>query len=178
MLGWPIRFDDQAETVLLGLAVVRAYYRSPACVRTIRLGAGLLLGVRRVSLRGLPGWPDRRQDPHNTDRASPEPTRNRSAATAGGRAGRRWSALPAPRQRCARTPDLIDTIAAQALPGAAAAGLTGTGVEYSALTALPDAVVRRRVIWVGCWPAHATGLTGQQIGGVDWLVTAWRGQAG
>ena len=68
--------------------------------------------------------------------------------------------------------ELIDTLAAQALPEAKAA--PGSA---AALAALP-APVRRRVIRGWLLAGGATGLTDKQIRGVDTLVTAWRGQGG
>ena len=69
--------------------------------------------------------------------------------------------------------ELIDTLAAQALPEVTA----GAGLQTRALGALPD-VIRRRVIRGWLLTGGATGLTDKQIRGVDTLVTAWRGQGG
>ena len=69
--------------------------------------------------------------------------------------------------------ELIDTLAAQALPEVKA----GSGLQARALAALPDPV-RRRVIRGWLLAGGATGLTDKQIRGVDTLVTAWRGQGG
>jgi len=73
--------------------------------------------------------------------------------------------------------ELIDTLAAQALPGVTAGAGPGAGLQTQALAALPD-VIRRRVIRGWLLAGGATGLTDKQIRGVDTLVTAWRGQGG
>lgn len=173
--------DDQAETVLLGLgrgsgarsiAGMRPY--DPPWCRP-------LLGVRRSVTHaacrelGLTAW----QDPHNTDRRFTR-TRLRTEVLplledvlGGGVA----EALARTATALREDTDLIDTIAAQALPGAAVAGSRGQELSTSALTALPDAL-RRRVIRGWLLAGGATGLTDRQIRGVDRLVTAWRGQGG
>jgi tRNA(Ile)-lysidine synthase len=169
--------DDQAETVLLGLgrgsgarsiAGMRPY--DPPWCRP-------LLGVRRTVTHaaclelGLTAW----QDPHNTDRRF---TRTRlrqevlpllEEVLGGGVA----EALARTATALREDTELIDTLAAQALPDVAA----GPGLHTQALAALPD-VVRRRVIRGWLLAGGATGLTDKQIRGVDTLVTAWRGQGG
>lgn len=169
--------DDQAETVLLGLgrgsgarsiAGMRPY--DPPWCRP-------LLGVRRDLTRAacvelaLTPW----QDPHNNDRRFTR-TRLRNEVLplledvlGGGVA----EALARTATALRETTELIDSLAAQALPGATA----GTGLDTEALSALPGPV-RRAVI--RCWllAGGATGLTDKQIRGVDRLVTGWRGQGG
>ncbi|OMC54464.1 tRNA lysidine(34) synthetase TilS [Mycobacterium sp. IS-2888] len=169
--------DDQAETVLLGLgrgsgprsiAGMRAY--DPPWGRP-------LLGVRRAVTHaacqelGLTAW----QDPHNTDRRF---TRTRlrlevlpllEEVLGGGVA----EALARTATALRADTELIDALAAQALPGVTA----GAGLHAPALAALPDPV-RRRVIRGWLLSGGATGLTDKQIRGVDTLVTAWRGQGG
>jgi tRNA(Ile)-lysidine synthase len=169
--------DDQAETVLLGLgrgsgarsiAGMRLY--DPPWCRP-------LLGVRRTVTHaacqelGLTAW----QDPHNSDRRF---TRTRlrqevlpllEEVLGGGVA----EALARTATALREDTELIDTLAAQALPDVAA----GPGLHAQALAALPD-VVRRRVIRGWLLAGGATGLTDKQIRGVDTLVTAWRGQGG
>ncbi len=169
--------DDQAETVLLGLgrgsgarsiAGMRPY--DPPWCRP-------LLGVRRTVTHaacqelGLTAW----QDPHNSDRRF---TRTRlrqevlpllEEVLGGGVA----EALARTARALREDTELIDTLAAQALPDVAA----GPGLHAQALAALPD-VVRRRVIRGWLLAGGATGLTDKQIRGVDTLVTAWRGQGG
>jgi tRNA(Ile)-lysidine synthase len=169
--------DDQAETVLLGLgrgsgarsiAGMRPY--DPPWARP-------LLGVRRAVTHaacqdlGLTAW----QDPQNTDRRF---TRTRlrqevlpllEEVLGGGVA----EALARTAMALREDTELIDTLAAQALPDVTA----GAGLQTQALAALPD-VIRRRVIRGWLLAGGATGLTDKQIRGVDTLVTAWRGQGG
>jgi tRNA(Ile)-lysidine synthase len=169
--------DDQAETVLLGLgrgsgarsiAGMRPY--DPPWCRP-------LLGVRRTVTHaacqelGLTAW----QDPHNSDRRF---TRTRlrqevlpllEVVLGGGVA----EALARTATALREDTELIDTLAAQALPHVAA----GPGLHAQDLAALPD-VVRRRVIRGWLLAGGAAGLTDKQIRGVDTLVTAWRGQGG
>ncbi len=169
--------DDQAETVLLGLgrgsgarsiAGMRPY--DPPWCRP-------LLGVRRSVTHaacrelGLTPW----QDPHNTDRRF---TRARLRADVlplledvlgGGVA----EALARTATALREDTELLDTIAAEALPESA----VETGLATQALVALPDPV-RRRVIRGWLLAGGAIGLTDKQIRGVDTLVTAWRGQGG
>jgi tRNA(Ile)-lysidine synthase len=136
-----------------------------------------LLGVRRAVTHAacreldLTAW----QDPHNSDRRF---TRTRlrlevlpllEDVLGGGVA----EALARTATALREDGDLIDTLAAQALPEAAA----GSGLSARALAALPDPV-RRRVIRGWLLAGGATGLTDKQIRGVATLVTAWRGQGG
>ncbi len=169
--------DDQAETVLLGLG-------RGSGVRSI---AGMrphdppwcrpLLGVRRAVTQaacqelGLTAW----HDPHNTDSRF---TRTRlrlevlpllEDVLGGGVA----EALARTATALREDIELIDTLAAQALPEVK----VGSGLQARALAALPDAV-RRRVIRGWLLAGGATGLTDKQIRGVDTLVTAWHGQGG
>jgi tRNA(Ile)-lysidine synthase len=69
--------------------------------------------------------------------------------------------------------ELIDSLAAQALPEAKA----GSGLGVQALAALAGPV-RRRVIRGWLLAGGATSLTDKQIRGVDTLVTGWHGQGG
>jgi tRNA(Ile)-lysidine synthase len=173
--------DDQAETVLLGLgrgsgprsiAGMRPY--DPPWCRP-------LLGVRRTVTHaacvelGLTAW----QDPHNTDRRF---TRTRlrqevlpllEEVLGGGVA----EALARTAMALREDTELIDTLAAQALPDVSTGSGAGAGLQTQALAALPD-VIRRRVIRGWLLAGGATGLTDKQIRGVDTLVTAWRGQGG
>jgi tRNA(Ile)-lysidine synthase len=169
--------DDQAETVLLGLgrgsgarSIAGMRPHDPPWCRP-------LLGVRRAVTHaacaelGLIAW----QDPHNADRRF---TRTRlrhevlpllEDVLGGGVA----EALARTAMALREDTELIDTLAAQALPVVTA----GAGLQTQALGALPD-VIRRRVIRGWLLAGGATGLTDKQIRGVDMLVTAWRGQGG
>jgi tRNA(Ile)-lysidine synthase len=173
--------DDQAETVLLGLArgsgarsIAGMRPHDPPWCRP-------LLGVRRAVTHaacvelGLTAW----QDPHNADRRF---TRARlrhevlpllEEVLGGGVA----EALARTAVALREDTELIDTLAAQALPGVRTGFGPGAGLQTQALAALPD-VIRRRVIRGWLLAGGATGLTDKQIRGVDTLVTAWRGQGG
>ena len=69
--------------------------------------------------------------------------------------------------------ELIDALAAQALPGVAAGCRSD---RPTSLAALPDPI-RRRVIRGWLLAGGATGLTDKQIRGVDTLVTGGAGRA-
>jgi tRNA(Ile)-lysidine synthase len=172
--------DDQAETVLLGLgrgsgarSIAGMRPHDPPWCRP-------LLGVRRdvthaaCGQLGLTVW----HDPHNADRRFTR-TRLRTEVLplledvlGGGVA----EALARTATALREDTELLDTIAAQALPGVST-GPGGSGLNTQALTALPDPV-RRRVIRGWLLAGGAIGLTDKQIRGVDTLVTAWRGQGG
>ncbi|WP_205875190.1 tRNA lysidine(34) synthetase TilS [Mycobacterium camsae] len=169
--------DDQAETVLLGLgrgsgarSIAGMRPHDPPWCRP-------LLGVRRTVTHGactelgLAPW----RDPHNADRRF---TRARlrgevlpllEDVLGGGVA----EALARTATALREDTDLIDAIAADALPGVS----TGAGLDTAALAVLP-APVRRRVIRGWLLAGGAVGLTDKQIRGVDTLITGWRGQGG
>jgi tRNA(Ile)-lysidine synthase len=173
--------DDQAETVLLGLgrgSGVRSIagmrpYDPPWCRP--------LLGVRRAATHaacdelGLSAW----HDPHNADRRF---TRSRlrhevlpllEDVLGGGVA----EALARTATALREDTELIDSLAAQALPGVTAGPDLRAGLQAASLAAL-SGPVRRRVIRGWLLAGGANGLTDKQIRGVDTLVTAWRGQGG
>ncbi|MDR3201630.1 MAG: tRNA lysidine(34) synthetase TilS [Bifidobacteriaceae bacterium] len=172
--------DDQAETVLLGLArgsgarslagmaPVRGLYRRP------------LLGVRRAdtqaacSAAGLEPWADPMNQP-----GGEHPSR---------RAELRGRALPVLAQvlgpglvpALARTAEALradnehlENLAAQAL---ARAGIGG-GIETEVLAREPDAV-RRRALRLAAlaWGAAPGALARSHIDALDALVVRWRGQ--
>jgi tRNA(Ile)-lysidine synthase len=170
--------DDQAETVLLGLArgsggrslagmpARRGCYRRP------------VLGVSRATMReacqalGFEPW----DDPHNTD-----PAYSRTRV--------RHQVLPVLEQELG--PGIADALARSArqlradcdaldaLARAEAQRLAdaGPGLDAGALAPLPVAirsrVLRESAIAAGC-PAGA--LTARHIDALDALVTSWRGQ--
>jgi tRNA(Ile)-lysidine synthase len=161
--------DDQAETVLLGLARGSGP-RSIAGMRPWRAPWGRpLLPVRRADTEaacaaaGLTPW----QDPHNADPAFTRVRLRREVLplldrVLGG------GAVPA----LARTADLMadDLCALDDLAGRAlreAAGADGT-LDRAALAAWP-AAVRRRVLRI--WAGDAGGLTFQHLVRLDGLVT-------
>jgi tRNA(Ile)-lysidine synthase len=174
--------DDQAETVLLGLA--RGSGARSLAGMAARTGRYLrpLLGIRRSQTRaacaaaGLEPW----DDPHNYD---PAYTRARV----------RWQLMPLVTEvlgpgaalGLARTAELLradanalDSVAAAeiaGLGGAAAAGEQGWPVAD--LSALPAAVrhrvLRQAAIAAGSPPG---GLSHRHVASLDELVTAWHGQ--
>jgi tRNA(Ile)-lysidine synthase len=170
--------DDQAETVLLGLArgsgarsLAGMPERNGRCLRP-------LLGVSRATTRAacaalnLDPW----EDPQNAD---PSYTRVRV----------RHQLLtvmekelgPGVTQALARTArqlradaDFLDSVARAEAERLASAG---PGLPVDALAGLPDAirsrVLRNAAIAAGC-PAAA--LTARHVAALDGLVTGWRGQ--
>jgi tRNA(Ile)-lysidine synthase len=183
--------DDQAETVLLGLArgsggrslagmpVRRGLYRRP------------LLAVRRAATRaacaelGLEPW----QDPHNADfRFARARVRHQALPALEAALG------PGVAEALARTAgqlradaECLDDLAfaeSGQLRGAGSAeassagdGSDPAGLDVAALAALPAAirtrVLRDAAVRAGCPPG---ALAARHIGAVDALVTAWRGQ--
>lgn len=166
--------DDQAETVLLGLARGSGI-RSLAgmAVRRNRL-VRPLLGLARVDTEaachelGLEPW----QDPHNSDPAyARSRVRHRVLPLLEAELGPGIADALARTARLAREDaDLLDQLADQADPG------TET-LDCDRLTDLP-AAIRRRVIrrWLVRCGAGETTLG--QVAGVEDLVVQWRGQRG
>jgi tRNA(Ile)-lysidine synthase len=172
--------DDQAETVLLGLARgsgARSLAGMPAATgRYLRP----LLGLRRAqtiaacAAQGLQPW----EDPHNAD-----------PAFARTRVRRQILPLmedllgPGIAEALARTADGLraDTDALDALASEAAKRVTSAdgGLEVTALNELPAAVrtrvLRRAAIAAG---APAGSLSAGHIAQIDALVVRWRGQSG
>lgn len=168
--------DDQAETVLLGLArgsgtrsLAGMAERSGRLVRP-------LLGLRRAvtsaacAEAGLRPW----VDPHNTDPGFARP-RVRSALPL-------LDALLGPGlpEALARTAtlaradaDCLDRIAAEAVAGP----LHGDTLAVAELASLPEAI-RTRVLLSWLRARGATDVSMVHVGAVDRLVTAWRGQTG
>jgi len=168
--------DDQAETVLLGLAR-GAGPRGLAGMPPRREVDGVtfvrpLLAVSRAQTRaacailGLPVW----DDPHNSD---PAYARSRVRA-----------ALPVLTQILGE--GLVDNLArTAALTAADSAALDrwadsaleaagdGDALRVDALADLPDAV-RTRVL--RRWAGRGRALTTRHIAALDALVTGWRGQ--
>lgn len=170
--------DDQAETVLLGLArgsgprsIAGMRPHDPPWHRP-------LLGIRRTITHaacdelGLKPW----HDPHNFD---PRFTRTRlrldvlpllEEVLGGGVA----EALARTATALREDTDTLDQIARQSL---ASAQTPTPGLDTEVLAGLPDAV-RRRVIRAWLLANGGADLTDVQIRAADRLITRWRGQGG
>ena len=170
--------DDQAETVLLGLArgsgarslagmpAARGRYRRP------------LLGLERSTVRaaaresGVAVW----EDPHNAD-----PAYARSRARDDALPALEKALGPGVARALARTADLLRADA-DALDGWAATALVEASpvpgrLDVGVLAGLPEGV-RRRALRRALLDAGAPGsdLTAAHVGEVDRLVTDWHGQ--
>jgi len=169
--------DDQAETVLLGLARGSGARSLSGMARVSGVAVRPLLGVRRADTEaacaelGLEPW----TDPHNTD---PAFTRARVradlmpvlAATLG----------PGAVAALARSADLLRADAAALDAWAVEAAVSvrdDEGLAVERLAALPDAV-RSRVLRAAAVEAGSPpgSLTAAHVAAVDALVTDWRGQ--
>jgi tRNA(Ile)-lysidine synthase len=169
--------DDQAETVLLGLArgsgarslagmaLVSGRYRRPL----LDLPRAVL--ARACADEGLTPW----ADPHNDDRAYARVRVRADALPALERA-----LGPGIAEALARTARLLrddaDALDLWAEQAGAACGAEA-GLDVAALAALPPAV-RRRVLLAaareaGCRPAD---LSASHVAALDALVTSWHGQ--
>jgi tRNA(Ile)-lysidine synthetase-like protein len=174
--------DDQAETVLLGLArgagarslagmpANRGLYRRPL------LGLRRKQTVRACAALGLQPW----QDPANADPGYAR-VRVRSAMST------LEEALgPGLTEALARTADLLaedadalDAAAADLLAAARTAGAARApdGLDVAVLAAAPTAIRRRALLVAaraaGCPPG---ALSRRHAVAVDALITAWRGQ--
>ena len=168
--------DDQAETVLLGLARgsgARSLAGMAAVAGRLRRP---LLGLDRATVRaaaeGLPVW----DDPHNGDPAFAR-VRVREAALPALEA----ALGPGISAALARTAALLraDTDALDDWAGRAAAGLSGAdgSLDAAALGELPVAV-RSRVVRAAVLAAGspAGDLRAEHVEAVDALVTNWHGQ--
>ena len=180
MLGHTL--DDQAETVLLGLArgsgARSLAGMAPQAGRYLRP----LLGIRRAQTvaacvaLGLVTW----DDPQNYDPAFTRTRVRRELMPA------LQTALgPGVAEALARTADLLraDADALDAIAAAAADRLGGTssaladGWSADAVSGLPDAirhrVLRLAALAAGCPPG---ALSQRHVASLDELVTAWHGQ--
>ncbi|WP_053204578.1 tRNA lysidine(34) synthetase TilS [Jiangella muralis] len=163
--------DDQAETVLLGLARGSGLRSLSGMAARTGLLRRPLLGLRRAVVRaalppGLTPW----DDPHNEDAAYARArVRHRVLPVLEAELG------PGVAEALARTAGLARADA-DALDAQAAAVGTLTVVD---LAALPQAV-RWRVLRLAAITAGSppTDLAAAHVAAVDALVTAWRGQAG
>ncbi|MCX5043212.1 tRNA lysidine(34) synthetase TilS [Aldersonia sp. NBC_00410] len=169
--------DDQAETVLLGLARGSGG-RSIHGMRAHDPPWGRpLLGVRRDQTRQLCADLDQPvyDDPHNF---APDFVRSRlrgevlpllEQVLGGGVA----AALARTADQLRDDDDLLDGLAADALTVARVGG----DLDVAMLAAQPPAL-RRRVIRAWLLDGGARALTAKHLHGVDDLVVRWRGQGG
>ncbi len=166
--------DDQAETVLLGLArgsgTRSLAGMAPRRDRFVRP----LLGVRATTTRaacaelGLEPW----TDPHNTeDRFARVRVRRRVLPVLEAELG------PGVAEALARTAALLraDSDLLDALAAVEFARSDGPHLECDRLAALPPAL-RVRVLRDWLRASGATDLSATHLAGVDALVTGWRGQ--
>lgn len=179
--------DDQAETVLLGLArgsgarslsgmaPVAGRYRRPL------LDIPREMTAEACRVEGLPAW----DDPHNTDPAYARarvrhrvlPVLEAELGGQGERTGRIAEALARTARLLRDDADALDAWAAQAYAHAHRPGVGAVRIDADELARLPSAV-RRRVLRAAALDAGApaTDLTARHVTTVDALVTAWRGQ--
>ena len=169
--------DDQAETVLLGLARGSGPRSLAGMAPRRGLFARPLLGVRRpvtaaaCAALGLPAW----DDPHNADRRFARVRVRLDALPA------LESALgPGVAEALARTASLLrDDAEVLEKIAAAERGADDTPMSADALAGLPGAVrtrvLRSAALDAGC-PAGA--LTAAHVARIDELVTDWHGQRG
>jgi len=172
--------DDQAETVLLGLArgsgarSLAGMAARNGCYRRPLLGVGRATTRAACRALGLEPW----DDPHNADPAYARVRVRHQALPA------LEAALgPGVAQALARTASLLraDAEALDALAHEEAERVRdgGDSLPADSLAALPDAirtrVLRDAAVAAGC-PAGA--LASSHVGHLDALVTRWRGQGG
>jgi tRNA(Ile)-lysidine synthase len=167
--------DDQAETVLLGLA--RGSGARSLAGMAVRGDGRLrpLLGLPRSTTLaccaelGLRPW----SDPHNTDPAYARVrVRERVLPVLEAELGPGVAAALARSAELLRIDaDLLDRLAAEAAPTVERSG----GLDCGRLAALPTAL-RTRVLrdWLRALGAH--DLAADHVAAVDALVTGWRGQ--
>ena len=176
MLGHTM--DDQAETVLLGLARGSGARSLAGMERKSGRYLRPLLGLRRSQTMaacealGLEPW----DDPQNADPAFARTrVRQRVLPLMEELLGPGITeALARTADRLRADADALDYLAEQA---AERAGTPGQGLEVAALAELPDAirtrVLRRAAIAAG---APAGSLSAAHVASLDALVTAWHGQ--
>lgn len=175
--------DDQAETVLLGLARGSGGRSIQGMAAYAEPWGRPLLGVRRATTRQMCADLGRtpHEDPHNL---SPEFTRVRLRTEAlplledvlgGGVA----PALARTAEQLREDGALLDVLADELLEAARLPETTGDEVALSIETlATAPAALRRRAIRSWLLDSGAKALTDRHLRAVDALVTAWRGQGG
>ncbi|MGN2642036.1 tRNA lysidine(34) synthetase TilS [Nocardia takedensis] len=180
--------DDQAETVLLGLARGSGGRSIQGMAAYSAPWGRPLLGVRRAVTRALCADLGVRvfEDPHNS---APEFTRVRvrhevlpllEDVLGGGVA----EALARTSAQLREDVAVLDELAEELLAAAAAGGEDATAPGDHAVTlaveilATAPAALRRRAIRAWLLDGGAKALTDKHLRSVDALVTAWRGQGG
>lgn len=172
--------DDQAETVLLGLA--RGSGTRSLAGMAERQGRLLrpLLGVRRADTEaacreaGLTWW----TDPHNADPLYSRSRLRGALATLDDTIGPGLAEALARTAELARTDaDLLDVLAAKVLLEAVAAARPTAGLAVSALVAA-DKALRDRAILTWLRREGVEDLAAGHVRAVAELVTDWRGQVG
>ncbi|WP_420813886.1 tRNA lysidine(34) synthetase TilS [Phytoactinopolyspora endophytica] len=187
MLGHTM--DDQAETVLLGLARGSGARSLAGMAAYAGLFRRPLLRLRRDVVRAaVPDHVKPWEDPHNADAAyARSRVRHNVLPVMESELG------PGLAQALARTAELLradadalDTLAREAVGAAVVDGdpelneaVAGAGYEVTRLAALPQAI-RWRVLRAGALAAGcpAADLHAAHIAAVDVLITDWRGQKG
>ncbi|MBP2187836.1 tRNA lysidine(34) synthetase TilS [Nocardia goodfellowii] len=178
--------DDQAETVLLGLARGSGGRSIQGMAPYAEPWGRPLLGVRRAMTRqccadiGLTPY----EDPHNF---SPDFTRVRlrgevlpllEDVLGGGVA----PALARTAEQLREDGAVLDALAEELLASARRSGAEAPGADGDTLSieilATAPAALRRRAIRAWLLAGGAKALTGKHLRAVDALVTAWRGQGG
>lgn len=170
--------DDQAETVLLGLARgsgTRSLAGMPARRGAFRRP---LLGLRRAVVRAsVPDGAPVVDDPHNDDRRYARvrvrhevlPVLERELGPGAAEALARTASL------ARDDADLLDGLATEALAGIPV-GDEGS-LDAAAVGALPAALRSRAVrAWITTYGVPAGSLTAEHVERVVALVTRWRGQ--
>ena len=171
--------DDQAETVLLGLArgsgarsLAGMPERSGRCLRPL-LGVGRAQTRAACAALGLEPW----DDPQNADPGYARArVRHRLLPALESELGPGMAeALARTARQLRADADFLDSVAKTEAERIAAAGSGQLPVD--ALAALPQAirsrVLKNAAVAAGC---PAGGLTARHVAGLDALVTAWRGQ--
>ncbi|QIS01313.1 tRNA lysidine(34) synthetase TilS [Nocardia brasiliensis] len=169
--------DDQAETVLLGLARGSGGRSIQGMADWAEPWGRPLLGVRRTTTRQLCADAGLipHEDPHNQ---APEFTRVRlrtevlpllEAVLGGGAA----EALARTAAQLREDGAVLDALAGELLDTAS----DGDGLVIETLATAPPAL-RRRAVRAWLLEGGAKALTGKHLHAVDQLITDWRGQGG
>ncbi|MEV6430013.1 tRNA lysidine(34) synthetase TilS [Nocardia sp. NPDC051463] len=184
--------DDQAETVLLGLARGSGGRSIQGMAAFADPWGRPLLGIRRAATRALCAdlGLTPHEDPHNS---APEFTRVRlrtevlpllEDVLGGGVA----AALARTAEQLRADGAVLDALAGELLRAASAdsdseqavgddSGSNGVSLSIETLATAP-AALRRRAIRAWLLAGGAKALTGKHLHAVDELITAWRGQGG